>query len=325
MIDKCLITNLPIRQIHQKDNCIEYYLDVNGNSYYLCFSMYKQYWKDGLDQKNINKGIVEIIGEAILPQKHILRGLIVNGKWNFDKDLYLTSRKIENILHASDYPKTPEDIIKNLFLGLNELPNYYGDSIWFTKLINSGWFEKFYLRNSEELNFYIKTLAAQKYINIEGYISNDVQSFHISYEGLNYLIKLNTEGELSNNCFIAMSFSKTEDHIYFEAIKPACDETGYVPKRIDYENLGNEQTINDGIIALIKKCKFCIADFTQQKDGVYFEAGYALGRNMKVIYTCHEDYFSKCHFDTNHFPHIVYKTTSELKKKLIEKIEAWID
>jgi nucleoside 2-deoxyribosyltransferase len=69
---------------------------------------------------------------------------------------------------------------------------------------------------------------------------------------------------------------------------------------------------------------FCISDFTEQKDGVYFEAGYALGRGLKVIYTCEEGDFKNSHFDTNHFPHIIYKNEVELEEKLINKIEAWI-
>lgn len=325
MLEKCFITDLPIKEINRRDNCIEYYLDINGEKNYFCYSKYKNYWKTGLEESSKNKTIYQIIEDSIRANKHILRGLVLNGKWIQEKDLYLTSRKIENIIIASDFPNTPEDIINNIFIGLCSLPKFYGDSIYFTQLIDTGWYKKYYLRNPEELNFYLKTLAAQKFINIEGYIANDVQSFHVSFDGLNHLVKLNTQGEHSYNCFVAMSFDKSEDYIFSEAIKPACEKTGYIPKRVDYEYLDSEQTINDGIIALLKKCKFCIADFTKQKDGVYFEAGYALGRNMKVIYTCRKDYFEKCHFDTNHFPHIVYETPEELKKKLIEKIEAWID
>ena len=31
------------------------------------------------------------------------------------------------------------------------------------------------------------------------------------------------------------------------------------------------------------------------------------------------------HFDTNHYPHIVYETNEELIEKLKAKISAWID
>jgi len=121
-----------------------------------------------------------------------------------------------------------------------------------------------------------------------------------------------------------MSFDEEDKTIFTEAIQPACELTGFRARKVDEEHYSSEITINDAIISLLKQCKFCIADFTKQKDGVYFESGYALGRGLKVIYTCREDFFEDCHFDTNHFPHIKYKTNEELKKRLIDKINAYI-
>ena len=114
--------------------------------------------------------------------------------------------------------------------------------------------------------------------------------------------------------------------IYYDGIKFAIESTGFVPLIIRDENLPSDVTINDGIIAGIKKSSFIIADFTQNKSGVYFEAGYALGRGLKVIYTCkneHEE-TSKLHFDTNHYQHILWDDIEDLKNKLINKIEAFI-
>ena len=121
-----------------------------------------------------------------------------------------------------------------------------------------------------------------------------------------------------------MSFDETVKYLYTDAIKPACEATGFEAFRVDEYHPDAEQTINDAIIAGIKRSRFCIADFTQHKKGVYFEAGYALGRGLKVIYTCRSDEFKDSHFDTNHYPHIIYSTPEELRAGLIAKIEAWI-
>ena len=108
------------------------------------------------------------------------------------------------------------------------------------------------------------------------------------------------------------------------AIKNALIETGFEPILIDEKNIDSEKTINDEIISSLKKCKFCIADFTFHSKGVYFESGYALGQRKKVIYTCREDEFKNAHFDIRPLQHIIYKTEQELEKDLINKIEAWI-
>jgi nucleoside 2-deoxyribosyltransferase len=84
------------------------------------------------------------------------------------------------------------------------------------------------------------------------------------------------------------------------------------------------KTINDAIIAGIKKSRFTIADFTQHKAGVYFEAGYALGRGQKVIYTCRADEIANAHFDTRNYQHIVWENSEDLKQKLIDKITAFV-
>ncbi len=87
----------------------------------------------------------------------------------------------------------------------------------------------------------------------------------------------------------------------------------------------SDVTINDAILAAIKRSKFTIADFTGHKRGVYFEAGYALGRQQKVIYTCREDDINNAHFDTRNYAHILWKEPSDLREQLINKIEVYIN
>jgi nucleoside 2-deoxyribosyltransferase len=51
--------------------------------------------------------------------------------------------------------------------------------------------------------------------------------------------------------------------------------------RVDREHFGDR--IDDRIIAEIRRCRFIVADFTGQRGGVYFEAGFALGLGKPVI------------------------------------------
>ena len=94
---------------------------------------------------------------------------------------------------------------------------------------------------------------------------------------------------------------------------------------IDEVHQDSDQTINDAIIAEIKRSKFIVADFTNQNRGVYFEAGYAIGRGLRVIYCCNEDDFENSHFDTKAFAHLLYNSTDDLQLKLKNKIDAWIE
>lgn len=175
-------------------------------------------------------------------------------------------------------------------------------------------------KKEEELEFYLAALAERGDL-----LELKNGWYKISAAGWEKLAQLEQDRNKSLLCFVAMSFDPVLNHLYTDAIKPACEATGFEALRIDDGHHPDaEQTINDAIIAGIKRSRFCIADFTQHRGGVYFEAGYALGRGLKVIYTCHRDEFAKAHFDTSHYPHLVYDTAEELRGLLINKIEAWI-
>jgi hypothetical protein len=103
-----------------------------------------------------------------------------------------------------------------------------------------------------------------------------------------------------------MSFDSDLTNVFDKAIRPALTHTGFIPTIIYKEHIGSDVTINDGNTCFNKEARFTIADFTRHKHGVYFEAGYALGRGQKVIYTCKQDEISKAHFDTRNYQHIVW-------------------
>ena len=100
----------------------------------------------------------------------------------------------------------------------------------------------------------------------------------------------------------------------------ALEETGYKPNRIDLQE--HNEKICDKIIAEIRKSGLLVADFTGNRGGVYFEAGFAMGLDIPVIWTCRADFVEKLHFDTRQYNHITWNEPEDLKKKLINRIEA---
>ena len=80
------------------------------------------------------------------------------------------------------------------------------------------------------------------------------------------------------------------------------------------------------VVAAIRKARFVIADLTQgdegARGGVYYEAGFANGLGLTVIFTCREDKFDLVHFDTNHQAHILWNGYENLRARLRRRIEA---
>jgi hypothetical protein len=123
--------------------------------------------------------------------------------------------------------------------------------------------------------------------------------------------------------FCAMWFSDDLKPLWTEAIEPAIRDAGYEPKRIDQHEHVNR--IDDEIVAMIRRSRFVVADFTGQRGGVYFEAGYALGQGLRVIWTCREDELEKgIHFDTRQYNFLKWTPGEygDLKGRLQNRIEA---
>lgn len=309
--EKCHITDMPTENRPSSIDAVEYFVEFNGKRYFFIFD-----W----DHKN---------SEFVESNNYILKGLLLNNKFPISKeDYFYDNDKLEKIIREAQIPKSPKSKLDSLLLTLLENQKYAGAEINLKKL--GKWeyvLNKLYFQNHNEYWFYLKTLQDYgfiTFIDVSSKDGNDAIDIKLTYHGLEYIIELQEIGENSKNCFIAMSFSETTSDIR-TVIKKAVRESGFDPLLIDEVHYESDLTINDAIIRFIKKSKFLIADFTEQKHGVYFEAGFALGLNRPVIYTCSQKDFIKTHFDTNHYPHIVYETLEDLEEKLINKIQAWIE
>jgi hypothetical protein len=146
----------------------------------------------------------------------------------------------------------------------------------------------------------------------------------LSLSGYNYIAVQRTKQVDSTQAFIAMWFDKSMNDIYEGGIEPAILDAGYKPLRIDRKEHSNK--VDDEIIAEIRRSRFLVADFTSERDrprgGVYFEAGFAQGLNLPVIWTCKSDLIDQLHFDTRQFNHIVWVAAADLRKALTNRIVA---
>jgi hypothetical protein len=159
-----------------------------------------------------------------------------------------------------------------------------------------------------------------------GSTHNTVHELMLRPPGYARLGVLDGPNSTSQQAFIAMWFDDSMTEAYEKGIAPAVREAGYEPLRIDGKEHNNK--IDDEIIAEIRRSRFVIADFTQgdtgARGGVYYEAGFAHGHSIPVIFCCREDVISKVHFDTRQYNHITWKTPEELRERLSQRISATI-
>ena len=124
--------------------------------------------------------------------------------------------------------------------------------------------------------------------------------------------------------FIAMWFDDSMEEASKNGIELAIADAGFSPLRIDRKL--DVYKIDDEIVSEIRRSRFLVADCThgetKSRGSVYWEAGFAYGLGIEVIYTCREDMVKDLPFDTRQYPHIIWKSPADLCRQLKDRISA---
>ena len=176
----------------------------------------------------------------------------------------------------------------------------------------------------DELSYLLDALQARSLITITNRTSDRiVEQCQITPAGWAHLDSLQTARADTDQAFVAMSFDPKLDAVWTEAIRPTLTRLGYRPYRVDNDP-SNLERIDAKIQAEIQRSRFLLADVTDQRQGVYFEAGYAMGLRIPVIWSVRKEQLAKVHFDTRQFPHIVWADEEELASELESRVMAGI-
>jgi len=175
-------------------------------------------------------------------------------------------------------------------------------------------------KNYQEATFYLNSLIDQGLCVREApFTGRAAPRYAVSAAGWKELDQITKSAVDSAEAFIAMWFDSSREPLD-SAISRAVQKAGYTPIRID--RVEHVNRIDDEILARIRRAKFLIADFTGQRNGVYFEAGFMLGIGRPVIWICEKTELSAVHFDTRQYNTIDYVSPDDLQERLQFRIEA---
>jgi len=182
----------------------------------------------------------------------------------------------------------------------------------------------FFARDDNEFGYVLTFLRDEGLVQFTTGPNLNGGAFTIKPKGWEAILRAESKNRtvVSKNGFVAMSFSDELIDAYELGIKPAIVNAGYIPIRIDM--VQHNENIVDEILIGIRESRFLVAEMTDQKRGVYFEAGFAKGLDLQVIFTCRRDEMEKAHFDIRQFNHVIWETTEELKGKLENRIKVTI-
>ncbi|QGG46376.1 hypothetical protein [Heliorestis convoluta] len=212
------------------------------------------------------------------------------------------------------YPKTISDKLDRSLNNLAKLSEYAGHG---HKLDSNIDFPIFFAENRTAYYFLLDHLKSEELVKVNS------NGCFLTIRGWSKVAEIErTKEQISDQCFVAMWFDPSLTQAWEEGISKAVKESGYRPVRIDEIHHNNK--ICDEIIAEIRKSKFLVCDFTGNRGGVYFEAGFGMGLGLPVIWTCRKDDIGTIHFDTRQYNHILWESEEDLFNQLYNRIRATI-
>lgn len=171
----------------------------------------------------------------------------------------------------SQYPTSPLEMLDETLVNITYLIKHPSETVSISK--NEVWY--LYSYNHESSFYMLRQLGELGYIK---HISNGPTGaiFTIEAKGWDKFSELRKSlSKYRKQAFVAMWFDKTMDNFFFNGIQPAIEHDGTKCIRIDFKEHNNK--ICDEIIAEIRRSRYLVADFTGNRGGVYYEAGFAYG------------------------------------------------
>lgn len=243
-------------------------------------------------------------------ERWILSG-VLRASYERGVTLGLHTANVKSLIESAQKPEGPFESMDLILMHVYEHSQYAGAA---TYLFDYDYPIAF-AKNVGEFHFLIQQLANEKLISRE-----PDGRFTLTLDGWKRVRELKQRTATSNQAFVAMWFDAEMNPSWKQGFEPALTQAQYNPFRVDLDEHNGK--IDDHIIANIRKSGLLVADFTGNRGGVYFEAGFAMGLGVPVIWTCRTDHENKLHFDTRQYNHILWATPKELKKKLTARIEA---
>jgi hypothetical protein len=250
-------------------------------------------------------------------------------------------------------PLEPLEKMDNALLNIERTLPYVGAVI---RNFSYNDYPYYHCYSAAELRSILLLLQQQGLINAPD-PANPHVNLSISAKGYGRLSEIKKHAKDSRQCFVAMWFTPEMNAVYESAIKPAIEyvEEGEIEPRfraIKIDNVEHLNDINDEIISAIRRSRFMVCDLSGYRGGVYFEAGFARGLGLDVIYTCRKDWLKSeflqnkegdrievlynaggkeikinkegIHFDIEHINRIEWEEDKpdDFKKRLLTRIKA---
>ncbi|HEU0077393.1 MAG TPA: hypothetical protein VFQ76_07070 [Longimicrobiaceae bacterium] len=234
-----------------------------------------------------------------------------------DRDpVHVTAEVAANLARGA--PRGVTERIDRLLLNLARRSGFGGEYLEGDKELD---YPLGYCAGLQELDFFLRHLDAAGLVTGEMF-GSPVYGAALTVAGWARVQELERPNTETRQCFVAMSFAPEMDGVFERGIAPAVEEAGYRPLVLSRQEHADQ--VNERIVLELNRSRFVVADFTGQRENVYFEAGYALGQGKPVIWTCRASEEDALHFDTRQYNYIFWDDEAELRERLYTRIKTML-
>lgn len=290
--------------------------------------------EESLESLTANKVLCMRCGEFILPlsTKSLLEyrkfhhpfSSWIRERNSYDEVPLISETKLDEYFSITDKSITTkyELLLKHCIKQENGI-EYYLEDLGYNdmnlELLSLTW-----CKNEEELE-----ILFRKAIRLDHLASDDRGSFIIyrrTFDGIDFVESLGLNNN-SNKIFMAFRFTEDMKKQFELTVKRAVEDASnnkLEAVRVSSSTTDHDTKIDDELIGMLKASKAVIADFTGQRNAVYYEAGFAMGLGIPVIWTCKESDADGLSFDTRQYPHIIWKNETDLYEQVVNRLRAKI-
>ncbi|GIP34300.1 hypothetical protein [Paenibacillus sp. J2TS4] len=218
--------------------------------------------------------------------------------------IMLDSDNLSPILESSDIPKTLEEKMNKCLLFLYRHSSRPEDSVVLNSIHYS--YNITYSPNLQEFIYILEELKTKKLITRIG------AALQLTAKGWEHAASL-SDKKPNKTCFIAVPADSSLFEPFRDVVVPHMDDNGFAAVIQQPAADSSPEAANP--LEQIRQSDVVIADLTRSHPDVYFNAGFALGLGIPVIYTCgQEDTASSI---ASPGEPLVWKTVEELADKLV--------
>ena len=255
-----------------------------------------------------------------LTDRYLLSGLV--RELNDSKEYPRFSRQnIEQLKDNYPVPRASdvEGKAKKFLERLKARTEYFGNSVEFYYDRD---YPLAYAKNDTEFHALLKFLNEKRLVSFEFLSSMCIATLLV--DGWTLISNFESKNKTSEQGFIAVWLHESMDKS-IDAMEEAITEAGYIPLCIRDEHFSEK--IMDKALGEIRKSRFLVVDLTGARNSVFFEAGFAFGLNIDVIYVYKNSLDGSGlppEFYVRHYQCYKYKDETELKEILKNAISARI-